>query len=196
MNSRYLLTVNDVSNPNLELLSSFDTNTDVKLNVYRLKNFLPRAYFASVTEQISSKEEALERLSIPEFSAHKTLIIADPGSVPAQEGDGRGEVRILSYRRQWVQCEVVAETDGYLVLLDSYYPGWRAYVDGKQAEILRANYAFRAVRVPAGKHRVEFVYRPRSFHVGLSLTGFALLFGVVALFWHPRRRSFRDGETG
>ncbi|PYV38950.1 MAG: hypothetical protein DMG09_10545 [Acidobacteria bacterium] len=127
MNSRYLLTVNDVSNPNLELLSSFDTNTDVKLNVYRLKNFLPRAYFASVTEQISSKEEALERLSTPEFSAHKTLIIADPGSVPAQEGDGRGEVRILSYRRQWVQCEVVAETDGYLVLLDSYYPGWRAY---------------------------------------------------------------------
>ena len=196
MNSRYLLTVNDVSNPNLELLSSFDTNTDVKLNVYRLKNFLPRAYFASVTEQISSKEEALERLSTPEFSAHKTLIIADPGSVPAQEGDGRGEVRILSYRRQWVQCEVVAETDGYLVLLDSYYPGWRAYVDGKQAEILRATYSFRAVRVPAGKHRVEFVYRPRSFYAGLSVTGVALLIGIAALFWQPLRRNSRDREAG
>src|SRR5437867_9119124 len=98
MNSRYLLTVNDVSNPNLELLSSFDTNTDVKVNVYRFKSFLPRAYFASVTEQISSNEETLERLSTPEFSADKTMINADPGTVPAQARDGRGEVRILSYR--------------------------------------------------------------------------------------------------
>src|SRR5437762_8911699 len=103
MNSRYLLTVNDVSNPNLELLSSFDTNTDVKLNVYRLKSFLPRAYFASATEQISAKEETLERLSAPEFPAQKTLIIASPGTVPAEQRDGSGEVRILSYRRQWVQ---------------------------------------------------------------------------------------------
>jgi len=124
------------------------------------------------------------------------LIIADPGAVPAQEGDGTGEVRILSYLRHRVQCEVVAETDGYLVLLDSYYPGWRAYVDGKQAEILRANYAFRAVRVPAGKHRVEFVYRPRSFYAGLSVTGVALLIGIAALFWQPLRRNSRDREAG
>ena len=82
------------------------------------------------------------------------------------------------------------------MLLDSYYPGWRAYVDGKQAEILRANYAFRAVRVPAGKHRVEFVYRPRSFYAGLSVTSVALLIGIVALFWEPLRRSSRGGEAG
>jgi hypothetical protein len=187
MNSRYLLTVNEVSDPNLELLSSFDTNSDLKIKVYGFKSILPRAYFASVTEQLSSKEETLDRLSASEFPAHNTLILAEPGTVPAQKSYGRGEVRILSYQRQWVQCEVVAETDGYLVLLDSYYPGWRAYVDGKQAEILRANYAFRAVRVPAGKHRVEFVYRPWSFYAGLSLTSLALILGIVVLCWRRQR---------
>ena len=196
MNSRYLVTLKDISHPNLELISSFDTNADLKLKVYRFKNFLPRAYFAPGTEQISSNEEMLERLSAPEFPAHKTLIIADPGALPAQEGDGRGNAEILSYGRLRVQCGVVAEADGYLALLDSYYPGWRAYVDGKRAEILRANYAFRAVRVPAGRHRVEFVYRPRSFYAGLSVTSVALLIGIVALFWEPLRRSSRGGEAG
>ncbi|PYU96752.1 MAG: hypothetical protein DMG08_01490, partial [Acidobacteria bacterium] len=97
MNSRYLVTLKDISHPNLELISSFDTNADLKLKVYRFKNFLPRAYFAPGTEQISSNEEMLERLSAPEFPAHKTLIIADPGALPAQEGDGRGNAEILSY---------------------------------------------------------------------------------------------------
>jgi hypothetical protein len=169
------------------LISSFDTNADLTLKVYRFKNFLPRAYFAPIAEQFSCNKKMLERLSALEFPADQTLIIAGPSDAPAQEGGGRGKVRILSYESQRVQSEVVAETNGYLVLLDSYYPGWRAYVDGKPAEILRANYAFRAVRVPAGKHQVEFVYRPPSFYAGLSLTSLALILGIVALIRRPPR---------
>ena len=78
-----------------------------------------------------------------------------------------------------------SNSPGYLVLLDSYYPGWHAYVDGKEARILAANYAFRAVEVRAGKHRVEFLYRPRSFYAGLSVTGLAIALGTAVVF---RRR--------
>jgi uncharacterized membrane protein YfhO len=65
------------------------------------------------------------------------------------------------------------------VLTDTFYPGWTASVDGSPQPILRANYLFRAVRLPAGDHRVTFVYAPRSFAwgAGIALTTAALLIG-------------------
>ena len=82
---------------------------------------------------------------------------------------------------------------GYPVLLDSYYPGWHAYVDGKEARILAANYAFWAVEVRAGKHRVEFRYRPRSFYAGLGVTCLAIVFGTVVVFRGRDVVRVRDG---
>ena len=64
-----------------------------------------------------------------------------------------------------------------LFLADLAYPGWKAYVDGQETPIYRANYLFRSVFVPAGRHTVEFAYRPRSSRLGLLLT----LVGTVAV---------------
>ena len=68
-----------------------------------------------------------------------------------------------------------------LFLADLAYPGWKAYVDGQETQIYRADYLFRSVFVPAGTHSVEFVYRPRSFRLGLLITLLATAGGVVAL---------------
>ena len=62
------------------------------------------------------------------------------------------------------------EQDGYLVLTDAYYPGWIATVDGQPAHIERADILFRAVKVPAGQHRVEFRYQPQSFAIGAVIS--------------------------
>jgi uncharacterized membrane protein YfhO len=72
-----------------------------------------------------------------------------------------------------------------LVLADSHYPGWKAFVDGKQEVIRRANLFFRAVPLPAGNHTVEFRYEPRSFTIGLvisvvTLVALALVTAVFA----------------
>jgi uncharacterized membrane protein YfhO len=63
--------------------------------------------------------------------------------------------------------------------VDGYDPGWRATVDGAAAEVLRANVAFRAVPVAAGRHVVDLVYRPRSAEVGLAVTGAGLLIAAA-----------------
>jgi uncharacterized membrane protein YfhO len=86
---------------------------------------------------------------------------------------------------------VASPTPGYLVMLDSWAPGWRATVNGRAARVLHANYAFRAVEVPAGRSLVKLVYRPAGFVVGMwlaALTSAALgLAGAVTLI--RRRRS-------
>jgi hypothetical protein len=77
---------------------------------------------------------------------------------------------------------------GYLLLLDSYSDDWRVDVDGQPASMVRANGLFRAVRLVAGRHVVEFVYRPRAFFAGLEISAAALLV-LVALYAWPSRRA-------
>jgi uncharacterized membrane protein YfhO len=86
--------------------------------------------------------------------------------------------------------DVNAPQPGYLVLTDAYYPGWIATVDGQAVEIERANIMFRAVRVPAGQHSVEFHYQPQSLSLGLliSIGTMAVLFGA-GLIARRRNRS-------
>ena len=57
-----------------------------------------------------------------------------------------------------------------LVLTDTYYPGWRAYVGGEETESLRANGLFRAIRFPTGQHAVVFEFRPQSFRLGVVIS--------------------------
>jgi uncharacterized membrane protein YfhO len=72
-----------------------------------------------------------------------------------------------------LRYDVQSDGSGYLVLRDSYAPGWRATVDGRPETVLRANGKHRAVAVPAGRHVVAFRYEPKHFHLGLVLSGAA-----------------------
>ena len=91
-----------------------------------------------------------------------------------------------------------ARRPGYLVLDDSFFPGWKATVDGRDTRILPANVNFRAVAVPAGFHRVSFRYRPASAVVGAGISlGTALLLAGAALVLAVRgRRRRSEGDRG
>jgi uncharacterized membrane protein YfhO len=69
-------------------------------------------------------------------------------------------VRIAAYRNTEVAVEVESAAPGWLVLHDPYHPWWVAELDGREVPILRADVLFRAVRVPAGRHRLRFLFRP------------------------------------
>jgi hypothetical protein len=83
-------------------------------------------------------------------------------------------------------------TPGLVTVADTYYPGWRATIDGAPTPIYPANLAFRAVYVPAGEHTIVFRYEPRAFWYG-CLAAFAACVVCVALAL-GRRRAPRDGE--
>jgi hypothetical protein len=98
-----------------------------------------------------------------------------------------GSVSLISYKANKVILESDTDNNAFLYVSDTWYPGWRAYVDGKETKIYRANLAFRAVEVPKGKHTVVFKYVPMSFYIGLCLT----IIGILLCIYLWRR----DGTT-
>jgi hypothetical protein len=138
--------------------------------IYRLNVSGPRAYVAQHVSPIDS-EAVLGQEELPEFNRetealidHESLPLLKASYTPAAPGSAKakGEARIVSYQRNSVTLEVESSQNGILVLHDIHYPGWEAWVDGERRPILRTNLLFRGVEVPAGRHRVEFHFRPMS----------------------------------
>ncbi|MGE5414335.1 MAG: YfhO family protein, partial [Syntrophomonadaceae bacterium] len=89
-------------------------------------------------------------------------------------------VRLVARSPSRVALEARAPAPAVLVLLDAWESGWSARLDGADAPVLRADGAFRAVRVPAGAHRVEFVYFPPRLFEGLALGAVGILGCLLA----------------
>jgi uncharacterized membrane protein YfhO len=89
-------------------------------------------------------------------------------------------VSVIRYEAHEVQLDVDSP-GGVVVSSEAFYPGWDSAVDGRRAETLLVNTAFRGVAVPAGRHRVTMKYVPRSFVAGLVLSGAALGVTLLAL---------------
>lgn len=98
-----------------------------------------------------------------------------------------GSAQITADDGTQVVIKVSSTQSTTLLLLDTYYPGWRATVDGIPVPINRANEAFRAVEVPAGDHQVVFDYQPLSLALGAAITVLALAILSVSLIWSLRK---------
>lgn len=146
---------------------------------------LPRATMHDKWEYLPEKE-ILRRLGSPDFDPAAELLLEGEGPAPPVAGGG-GSADIQEYEPDRVTVRVIAGAPAFLLLADAWYPGWEAEVDGAPARLYRADYAFRAVAVPAGDHVVDFVYRPRSVRIGAALSVAALLV-TLGLFAAPRRR--------
>jgi len=93
--------------------------------------------------------------------------------------DSTAAIRLTKYGLNDLSFESMNGQAGFAVFSDIWYPyGWEAYVDGKQTEIIRANYVLRAIKVPAGQHKIEFHFRPKSFETGNSM---AMISSIVLL---------------
>jgi hypothetical protein len=148
------------------------------IRVFRVPDPLPRAYVVG-SSRVADGEAAFEAIADPSFDPRRMVLLAKgtPASASAPFGS---EGRILEMKPDRIRVEATLPEQGLLVLADSYDPGWRVFVDGRDAELLRANVAFRAVRVPAGTHRVEFLYRPRVVIAGLAVSAASLLLAGFA----------------
>jgi hypothetical protein len=167
--------------------------------VYEVPGALPRAYLAGETRLAETAEEALQILSAPSFDPSRTAVVDRRLSAPLTGPDRvPGTAAVELYEPDRVVVRTDAETDALLVLADNYYDGWEATIDGARAPVVRANHAFRGVRVPAGQHTVEFSFRPPDVYAGLGITSASVLLALVALTggWIRDRRRRSDRQAG
>jgi len=92
------------------------------------------------------------------------------------------EVKIIKWSPHKITIETDSKRDGFLVLSEIFYPGWKVYIDEKKGEILRANGIFRAVYVKRGQHLVQFTFLPFSFELGLYISMLTLLIGLIICY--------------
>ena len=158
------------------------------VDIYENARALPRAWLASDARALDEAAtlEVIRNGSLPDGSrwepTRTALVESEPpaGLVPTGTG---GSAEVVRYEANRVDVKTEADAPSILVLAENHYPGWRAYVDGESAGVLRVDYNLRGVFVPAGTHEVRFVYRPKSVLIGLAvslLTAAALAFVAYA----------------
>jgi hypothetical protein len=153
-----------------------------EVTIYERLNALPRIMIRHRADVVADSKQALRYLKNNYDICNRVLLDSLPSGVslaPDLPVHDSSSVRIIDYGINSKIFAVNMEHDGFLIVNDVNYPGWRVRVDGKVKELLSANYLFQSVFVPAGKHLVEFEFRPPSFLIGLLISVLTLVFIVL-----------------
>ena len=149
----------------------------------------PRYFFTSWYRVVSSPEAALRLVTT---APPRELILEEQPSIPSLSNESRdSDPSVISFRRNSYKLRVTTRRPGFVYASESHFPGWTALVNGKPARIFVANYAFRAIQVPAGDSEIELSYRPPGLIIGslISLFTFALIFVPL-----PKGLLYRDNS--
>lgn len=163
---------------------TLQTNTTGPFALLEFSGALPRAKLYSKWEVLPETTNALARLAAKEFDPAASVVLASKPSVEAAAAGDAGTVKIDSYSPRRITLSADAKTSAVLLLNDHFDPNWKALVDGKPVEILKANHLMRGVALAPGTHKIEFALKPNStpLYVTLAAQGFGLiLLGVLVL---------------
>jgi hypothetical protein len=155
----------------------------------------PRTYVPRRAEVVNDEAERLRRMGSADFAPADVVYVESDAPVAAGPFDA--DARLVADEPNFVRADVDARTPAVVVLADHWYAGWVARVNGAAVPILRANHAFRAVEIPAGRSTLEFSYEPASFRTGIRLAATA---AGIQLAWLiaagvRRRRHSRRGHA-
>lgn len=189
---RYLMTSYELNDHDF-VLSGKMTLNNKDIFLYEYVKRPGRFLFYRKVIIVKSEKEAIEKLVDTRIDLKKNLIVlGDKEQFSSQPGNHGGRVELISCGANEMKIKYEVSRSAFLYLSDTYYPGWRAYVDGRETKIYRANLAFRAIEVPGGKHTVVFKYVPMSLYIGFALT----LLGIGLCAWLWRRDNKNTVEIG
>lgn len=167
-NVKYLITEKPLEDKFFEVIYK-DNSTAV--NLYKLA--LPRAYFVERFE-VAEPLAFLNKVKNNEFDPKEVLYFSPNEKIDFTKidpPDSTAFINITEYVFEKIKMNVNASGNNLLFLGDTYYNvGWKAFIDGVETKIYRANHNGRAILVPPGKHEVEFRYEPKSFYIGKNIS--------------------------
>ncbi len=173
-NVKYVFALKDIDRPNLKLLRRKKMG-EMTGNFYLNSSYYPRAYFVKSVRVEKDRDKIIEILLGEGFKPRDEVILEEELNYEWKPSSVRESIEVISYEPNRVLIRTFSDKPRIMFLSDTYYPGWKAYMDGKQTRIYRANYMFRAVHLEPGEHKVKFEYSPLSFKLGSIITLFSLV---------------------
>lgn len=177
LNVRYVIT----GRPGLENAELITNDGDTRL--LRLNDTMPRAWFVASALYNPDDAQVLAALASDDFDAWRVVYLAEASphaSVPSVHAPTPAHFEHVTPEHARITLD--APSAGWLVIsANCYYPGWRAFVDGAETRIVRANIALCAVPVRAGAQRVEFVFEPWSVKIGQGVTLVTIVFLALGM---------------
>ena len=198
LNVKYIVLDKEINAPDLQLIYSGNSNF-----VYLNRSTLPRAYFVNSVQQ----RPAIEIINLVKNSQFDPADIAFiEETVPdIDTPDSTTFVDIKNFGDERVELKVNASGNNFLFLGDTYmtgqtdyklinvHTGWKAFIDGNETKIYRANHGFRGIVVPKGEHNIEFIYEPESFYISkylsLSFSSIIMLGLIIGIVLNLRKKS-------
>jgi hypothetical protein len=170
------------------------------VRIYENAGALPRAFLVTKAILMERAQDTLPVLGNDLFEPHEFIVLSREDIPPwlseelmrprAVSAEGfRGTARIVRYEPNIVNVEVETNGPCFLVLSESYFPGWRTRVNGKDADLLKANFFLRGIRIKdAGTHHVELVFTPLSYTLGKYVSFLTLVLLVIGLLVRRKER--------
>ena len=161
---------------------------DVKeISIYENTKLMPRAWLVPNVSTLKPAE-ILNTIQNGKFSDGKAFdpsvlgLIEEPCSI-SQENSSQPNGRIdnLNIEEENVSLTTSTKKEEFLILSDIYYPGWKAYIDGKETKIYQTDYILRGIVVPAGEHTVEFAFEPASLYLGGTISILSILLSFLII---------------
>jgi hypothetical protein len=156
----------------IEIPDSFTLVYHDDIKIFRNNNYFPRAFMVPQAICANNEKESLDLLRKEKSNLRNIVVLEDAAAqycsdIASTQQDFQSGAQIERYSSNEIIVRTQSSRDGFLVLTDSYYPGWKAFIDGQEQPILRADRLFRALPLKAGVHTVQFAYKPASFNIGL-----------------------------
>ena len=153
----------------------------VKVRLYEYRAFPGRPFLVGRARFLASDARIAKALKSNSIDLQREVLLSAKDASIEDMGRVFGGASFTAYAPNRVEIRYSADRDCFLYVSDTFYPGWRAYVDGRRTPVYRADLAFRAIRVPKGSHEVIFRYVPLPFYGGLALTVLGILLSVFLI---------------
>jgi hypothetical protein len=139
----------------------------------------------------TTDDAALRAIFAPDFDAQNVvyLPLEAKSKISAAESAST-KLAVHRFTAQRIECETESDRPAMVVVAQSYYHRWHAYVDGNRVPLWRANHAFQALEVPAGRHEVDLIYEDAAFRAGAVIS--AITLGACLFVWRRSRRAARS----
>lgn len=176
MNVKYI-----IANQQLQGLQPLFQSQSTGNVVYPNPTYLSRVFFVDSIE-IAKPLDILTRIKNGDFDASNLAFLEEKPTQKIDFPATNSTAKITKYENHLIEIEVEASGSNLLYISEMYYPaGWKAFIDGKETEILKTNYAFRSVIVPAGSHKITMKYHSKAFETGKTLSAASNILMILLL---------------